>query len=91
LLRQYLIAAYNLPAGEPTTTEFCDALMATELIGPELATAVSGFLRACDERKFSPTASGKPLGAASQALKLVELAEARKALRRQQAQASQPA
>jgi hypothetical protein len=79
VLRRYLGAAFNLPPGESTTTEFCATLGRSETIGPELATAVGDFLRACDERKFAPAAGGEPCHAASRALALVEQAEARRA------------
>jgi len=90
-LRHYLIAAFALPCSEPTTAEFCGVLTASKAIGPELATAVGAFMRVCDERKFSPAPDSTSLGAAGRALELVDLAEARRALLRQQTQASQQA
>ncbi len=53
ILRRYVITAFELPAAELTTTEFCAALAGTEKIGAELAQIISGFLRECDVRKFS--------------------------------------
>jgi hypothetical protein len=70
ILRHYFIAAFELPAAELTTTEFCAALAASEKIGGELAGIVAGFLRECDERKFSPRPA-TPLNAAARALELV--------------------
>ena len=80
ILRRYVIAAFELPAAELTTTEFCAALAASKNIGAELAGAISSFLRECDERKFSPASSAAPFNAASRALKLVDLAEKRRGL-----------
>jgi hypothetical protein len=54
IMRRYIVAAFELPAAELTTTEFCTALAANEKIGVELAKPFSNFLRECDERKFSP-------------------------------------
>ncbi len=85
-LRRYLITTFWLPSVETTTAEFCANLARNEQVGPELAGAVSEFLRACDERKFSPGHSVPPLDAARRALKLVELAEARRAAAREPVQ-----
>jgi Domain of unknown function (DUF4381) len=79
ILRRYVIAAFELPVAELTTTEFCAALAASEKIGAELAVAVSGFLRECDERKFSPANSSTPSNAAARALEIVSLAERERA------------
>jgi hypothetical protein len=76
VLRRYVIAAFGLPAGELTTTEFCRAVGGEELIGPELAESLGGFLRQCDERKFAPAPAATPLSATSHALELIEQAEA---------------
>ena len=76
ILRRYVITAFELPAAELTTTEFCAALAASERIGGELAAAVSSFLRECDERKFSPPPAAT-LNAATRALELISLAEQR--------------
>jgi hypothetical protein len=54
ILRRYVSVAFELPAAELTTAEFCTALAANEQIGTEAATSISSFLRECDERKFSP-------------------------------------
>jgi hypothetical protein len=89
-LRRYVTAAFNLPPGEMNTTEFCAVIQSHAQIGPELAAALAEFLRGCDERKFSPTANTTPLNAASRALTLVELAEARRAKLREQAQSLKP-
>jgi hypothetical protein len=81
ILRRYAIAAFELPAVEQTTAEFCEVISGNEKIEAELAQAVSGFLRECDERKFSMTNSTAPLNAAVRAAKLVNLAEQHRALR----------
>ncbi len=90
VLRHYVTAAFELPPEELTTAEFCRAMASHAPIGPELAGALSDFLRQCDQRKFSPPAPAPPLSAVPQALKLIELADARRAQLRQAAQA-QPA
>ena len=77
-LRRYLIATFWLNPGETTTAEFCGTLATNAQVGSELSGAVSEFLRSCDERKFSPGSAAPPLDAARRALKLVELAEARR-------------
>jgi hypothetical protein len=87
VLRHYLQAAFGLPPEELTTTEFCRALGGHERVGPELAAALSEFLRRCDERKFAPTAPPPALGAVEQALKFIEASEQRLARLRQAAQA----
>jgi hypothetical protein len=79
VLRRYLAGAFALPADELTTSEFCRVIASHEKVGPELAAAVSDFLRRCDELKFAPADSPTPIGAAARALELVELGEARRA------------
>ena len=54
ILRRYVTAAFELPAAELTTREFCAALAASDKIGEELAQTISSFLRECDARKFTP-------------------------------------
>jgi hypothetical protein len=92
-VRRYVIAGFSLPAEEFTTTEFCRMVREHESIGSDLASKLSVFLRRCDELKFAPTDTPPAPGAASQALILVELGEARRAELRQAAKASddQPA
>jgi hypothetical protein len=84
-LRQYLAVAFELPSGELTTSEFCQAIRADAKIGPDLAAKAEVFLRRCDELKFAPARSPQPIGAAAGALELVELGEARRAQLRQAA------
>jgi hypothetical protein len=90
ILRRYIITAFKLPPGEPTTTEFQRALAKNEDVGAELSNAVSEFLRRCDEQKFSPHGGGAnsvtivttfihPAGAVARALELVDLGESRRA------------
>lgn len=81
ILRRYVIAAFELPAVEQTTAEFCAAIGNNEKIGLELAPTVSSFLRECDERKFSLAPAAAPLNATVRALELVKLAEKHRALR----------
>jgi hypothetical protein len=75
ILRRYVTAAFELPAAELTTTEFCAALAASVKVGTEPAQTISDFLRACDERKFSTSPAAAPLNAATRALELVALTE----------------
>ena len=84
-LRHYISAAFHLPPQELTTTEFCEVIARNESIGPQLATAISEFLRRGDQRKFAPSADAQPLEAVPQAFRLIEMTEARRAeLRRAQ-------
>jgi hypothetical protein len=77
ILRHYIAEAFGLPSGELTTAEFCSLIANHEGIGPDLATTISGFLRRCDERKFTPAPPATPMTAAATALKLVETAQVR--------------
>jgi uncharacterized protein DUF4381 len=88
ILRRYIIRAFALDPGELTTTEFCAAIGRQPRINPELAAALSDFLRRCDERKFSPASAGPAIEAVPNALRFVELAEARLAALRQPARES---
>jgi len=83
ILRRYVSAAFGLPPGEMTTADFCRAIADQGRLGAELSAKVADFLRRCDERKFAPSAPTAALGAAEQALKLLEQAEARRAELRQ--------
>jgi len=76
-LRQYLNRAFGLPPEELTTEEFCDLIAKNEKLGPGLAADIAQFFRTCDERKFSATVSGSSLGAAAEALRLLDRAEVR--------------
>ena len=78
ILRHYVAAAFDLPPGELTTTEFCRAIAGAQPDRPRRSqTALSEFLRQCDQRKFSPPAPAPPLSAVAQALKLIDQAQAR--------------
>jgi hypothetical protein len=79
ILRRYVIAAFNFPAAEMTTAEFCTALADNEKIGAELAGSISSFLRECDERKFSTSPATAPLNAAARTLEIISRLEARRA------------
>jgi hypothetical protein len=75
-----------------TTADFCRAIGGHERLGAELSATLGDFLRGCDERKFAPPAPMPALGAAAQALKIIELAEVRRAQLRQadEAEAARP-
>ena len=87
ILRHYVAAAFDLPTGELTTMEFCRAIDGHAQIGPDLCAALTGFLRECDQRKFSTAAPAAPFSAAAQALKLIDQAQTR---RRALAQSAPP-
>jgi hypothetical protein len=78
VLRQYFVSAFHLTGNEATTTEFCRMLSSSELVGQELSSDVGSFLRACDERKFAPSAAAVPMSAAATALELVKRGEQRR-------------
>lgn len=88
ILRRYVGAAFDLPAGELTTTEFCRALGTREEAGPEISNRLEGFLRDCDLRKFAPSAPLPPLGAVDQAAELIDRVETLRAAA--QARAGKP-
>ena len=83
IVRNYFIAAFQLPPGELTTTEFSRALAGREEIGAELSSAATDFLRDGDSRKFSTQLASPPVAAVDQALQLVAQAEQRRAQLRQ--------
>ena len=76
-VHRYFAAAFHLAPGEFTTGEFCRELEQSSQVGPELASAVSRFLRQCDQRKFSPPVPAPPLSAVNDALGLVDRAQTR--------------
>jgi hypothetical protein len=79
ILRRYVIAAFDLPPGELTTTEFCRAIAGHDPVGPDLSATLSEFFRQCDQRKFAPPpAPAPPFGAVAQALNLIDQAQARR-------------
>ena len=86
--RHYLINAYWLSPLEMTTSDFCAVIRENKQIGPELANALTEYLRALDQRKFAPTTGQPPMGAAGRALELIEMAEARQMALRQPAPAN---
>jgi hypothetical protein len=79
ILRRYFVAAFAMPAGEVTTTEFCRLAGGNETIGAELSSALVKFLETCDVKKFAPTPPAASLNAVTQARELFEQAEARRA------------
>lgn len=80
ILRRYLVATFELPSIESTTSEFCAALNSHEKVGAELAQHISSFLRACDVQKFSPANPVTSLDATRRALEFISSAEKRRAL-----------
>lgn len=73
IIRRYFVAAFALPPGEFTTTEFKNMIEASPL-DRGLAAALLEFLRECDQRKFSPAPAANA-GTVTRALQLVERAE----------------
>ena len=85
VLRQYVLEAFEFPAGQPTTAEFCKLMAQSDKVGDELSNVLAAFLRQCDERKFAKSGSTAPVSAASRALELVKQSEARREQLRQRA------
>jgi len=83
ILRQYVLAVFELPTGQPTTAEFCKLVTQCDKVGEELSSALADFLRQCDDRKFAKSDSTASLNAAVRALELLERAEARREQLRQ--------
>ena len=83
ILRHYVTAAFALPPGEMTTTDFCQALAAHRAVGPELTAALADFLHRSDKRKFAPGTTLPPLEAVAETLSLIERCEKRLHLRTQ--------
>lgn len=79
VLKRYVMAAFQFPPEELTTTEFRKALRSHADINPELAVATADFLRRCDQWKFAPAPPTPHLGAVGGALELVEKMEASRA------------
>lgn len=75
ILRRYVMTAFELPAAELTTAEFCAAIGANEKIGTEAAQAISSFFHECDAQKFSSSLTAAPLNAALRALEIVAQVE----------------
>ncbi|HWQ90346.1 MAG TPA: hypothetical protein VN673_01650, partial [Clostridia bacterium] len=90
ILRRYVSHAFQLSAGEQTTTDLVRAMRTQAGIGPRLAGTIGEFLKACDERKFAPPSGAPPLNAAVEAERLVESVEARRAELRAAAQSNPP-
>ena len=79
ILRGYIITAFELPAAELTTAEFCAALVDNKIIGGQLAESAAILLRSCDEQKFSSAPTTAPLTAVARALDFILVAETRRA------------
>jgi hypothetical protein len=82
-VRRYFIRAFDLPAQEPTTTEFCALLSDCGKLGSDLSNHIVDFLRECDRRKFAPAKPASPVGAVNTALTLIDRAETRRVELRQ--------
>jgi len=78
ILRRYITSAFDLPAGEMTTAEFCRTITERDRLGKGLSDELTGFLRECDERKFAPPKPLPMFEAVPKALKLLQNAEARR-------------
>ena len=76
ILRRYVLAAFGLAPDELTTSEIRRTLQHSAPVDPELATAITDFLRECDERKFAPAPPAPQPGVVDCALALLEKIEA---------------
>ena len=91
ILRHYVQQAFGLSRAELNTTEFCRVVAEHADIGPELAGTLAAFMRESDRRKFSPEpAPADKVNAVTQALALIEQAEARRDYLRAQTAAATP-
>jgi hypothetical protein len=90
ILRQYIVASFELPPGELTTTDLRHLLAAQETVDTELREGIVQFLARCDYRKFAPTSTQTPLSAVPAALKLIEQCEVRHEALRQSSIANRP-
>lgn len=79
IVRRYFSAAFQLPPGEFTTSEFSQLIADHPHFGAELAAAVIGFLRRCDAQKFSTEPVADSGNSVVRALNLVDQAEAQRA------------
>ena len=77
ILRQYVLAVFEFPGGQPTTSEFCKLIDQSDKVGNELSSELSAFLRECDGRKFAKSDSIAPLNVVTRALGLVKQGEVR--------------
>jgi len=87
ILRRYVLSVFGLPPDELTTAEIRQVLQSSKPTGPDLAVAITDFLRECDERKFAPAPPPPRTGVVDRALALLEKVEAS---RRQPLQAAPP-
>lgn len=76
VLRRGVAEIFSLPPYEMTTSEFCRAMGQQPKIEMELGSQIGSFLRNCDELKFAAHPVQPPFGAVSQALGIIERADA---------------
>ena len=86
ILKRYYGEAFSLPREEMTTAEFCRAVSAKTEIGSEVSGEICRFLKKSDALKFAPGPT--PQDFPNEAMKLVEMAEQRKAALRTASSAS---
>lgn len=79
VLRHYFCEVFNLRSGELTTAEFSQAVSQSRRIPSSLGSQVVKFLESCDQMKFSPAHDPSASDALSDALQLIEAAEAHQA------------
>jgi hypothetical protein len=75
ILRRYILLAFGLAPDELTTAEIRRVLQHSNPVSPDLAAAITDFLRECDERKFAPAPRLPQTGAVDRALALLEQVE----------------
>ena len=76
VLRRSIAEMFSLPPHEMTTSEFCQVIGGQPKIELELGSQIGSFLRNCDELKFAARPARPPFGAVTQALGIIERADA---------------
>jgi hypothetical protein len=76
VLRRSIAEMFSLPPQEMTTSEFCQVMGHQPKIELELGSQIGAFLRNCDELKFAARPAQPPFGAVTQALGIIERADA---------------
>ncbi|HZR19489.1 MAG TPA: hypothetical protein VFE51_19535 [Verrucomicrobiae bacterium] len=90
IVHGYISSVFGIPPVQLTTSEFCQAVVENQAIGPDLAREIGEFLRECDVRKFAPKPPSVPFGAVARSLAIIEHAESRLVELRRAATAGPP-
>ncbi len=78
VLRNYLLAAFHIPARGATTAELLQWLSAHPSWDTQLGNETAALLDACDEAKFSPVPSTKDATSSERVLALIARIEGRR-------------